>query len=1363
MNDARLDLAQRVLNLPTQKRRTFLNALKQSGRSVTDLPIPSLDPGEPRHLTGLSSYFWFLDCFGFGGVCHVACGLRFSGGVGVDVLERALRAVVVRQEALRLRFARREDGGLSATVVPAEMAQIGVRQVDFSGLSPQVAAARLDNLSAQDAGDRIDLLTSHGWRATLVHLPDGEQVLLLTLHHILCDGWSMGVLQADLLAALAGQLAAEPLTPGYLDVQHWQAALAAGGAHDADLAWWQAQFADEAPAPLELPLDRARPAQRSWRGGRVAQEIPAAVADRLRHLAQGRGATLQQVLMAGWAALLHRLSAATDLCIGLPVAGRDRAELQQMVGLFVNTLPLRITVDPGTGFAGLVDHLRDQAGAALAHQGVALDVLTQRLRGDQSAAAKPLFDVVHAHQPTGFDRITLPGGQQATPFARATGAQQFDLALETVEAATGPIPAALGYDADLFLEETAQRCLQAYLDLLQHMVTLPDQPLDLVPLISAADQARLAGPWPDSQAPDSQADVPALVPARIAAQDPARTAIIFAGEETSYAALNARANQVTHALLQRGLPPEARVAICLPRGPGAIAACLGVMRAGAAFVPLDPGHPTDRRSHILQDCAAALIITDDPADIPVLTQAEIAQYKTDLPDIRLDPDQLAYVIYTSGSTGTPKGVAVPHGPLAMHIATTAAAYEMGPDCRELHMLSLAFDGAHERWMVPCWLGGAVVMRPDTLWSGDETLAALADHGISNAGFPTAMFHQVAEAARGTTPPPVQMYSFGGEAMPRASFDLAAKSLQPALMINGYGPTECVISPMIWKARPGSDAARFDAPNAPIGRPVGARRAYVLDARLRPVLPGQPGELYLAGGLARGYLNRPGQTAQVFLPDPFGAPGSRMYRTGDRVRQRPDGVIDYLGRADRQIKLRGYRIEPGEIEARLSAMEDVRQAHVARVNTETGPLLAAWVTPASGAAPQESTLQQRLRSDLPGYMVPSRIEIIPHFPQTPNGKTDTKALTLTPRKETPDTTEPLTKLETHIAQIWENITKQKPNKSTNFFNQNNNSITAIRLVDALRKAFPNRPLSVADMFNDPTPEGLARCLEQDDHDRLSVVHLHKGDGGHPIFLFPGLMVNTREYTPLARYLKNNGQADRPITGFVCYSLNATRRNNPTISSLAEDYATYIAMQANDRPCTFLGWSWGGVLAYETARLLPNLPLQFVGMLDVCDLDVNFAVDNLVEINAVQEKALTKLVETWLPQTKLRPAWEALFRKMDAALYRQFLRYVQTTAGQLPTDGPGVGSKEYELWTFLDNTLLYRAHDMKPAPIPIHVWRAEDSVKRQLKLVDWTKYSPDIQRIDTVPGVTHREIVDSPVFHHSFADSLTGNWQKAKEHA
>ncbi|MEL6685090.1 MAG: condensation domain-containing protein, partial [Pseudomonadota bacterium] len=435
MNDARIDLAQRVLNLPTEKRRTFLVALKQSGRSVTDLPIPSTDPGEARHLTGLSSYFWFLDCFGFGGVCHVACGLRFVGGLDVGVLERALRAVVVRQDALRLRFARLDDGGLSAKVVPAERAEIGVRQVDFSGLSPQVAEARLDNLSAQDAGDRIDLLASHGWRATLVHLPDGEQVLLLTLHHILCDGWSMGVLQADLLAALAGQLAADPLTPGYLDVQHWQAALAAGGAHDADLAWWQAQFADVAPAPLELPLDRPRPAQRSWRGGRVAQAIPADLADRLRHLAQTRGATLQQVLMAGWAALLHRLSAATDLCIGLPVAGRDRAELQQMVGLFVNTLPLRVAVDPGAGFAALVDHLRDQAGAALAHQGVALDVLTQGLRGDQSAAAKPLFDVVHAHQPTGFDTITLPGGQQATPFARATGAQQFDLALETVEAA----------------------------------------------------------------------------------------------------------------------------------------------------------------------------------------------------------------------------------------------------------------------------------------------------------------------------------------------------------------------------------------------------------------------------------------------------------------------------------------------------------------------------------------------------------------------------------------------------------------------------------------------------------------------------------------------------------------------------------------------------------------------------------------------------------------------------------------------------------------------------------------------------------------------------------------------------------------
>ncbi|MFQ1700069.1 amino acid adenylation domain-containing protein [Loktanella agnita] len=1024
--------------------------------------LPVARPQGPLRLSGLSSYFWLLDGFGVGGLTHVAGGLRFSGGVDVARLAAALAQVVARQEALRLRFVPLADGGLAATARSPEEGFAGLRQMDFAAMPAQVAAARLDHFSAQDAGDALDLQDGPGWRATLVHLPGDEQVLLLTLHHIMCDGWSMGVLQADLLAALAGQLDPTPLAPSYLDVQHWQAALAEADAGSDDLGWWQDRLGHAGPPPLELPTDRPRPAQRSWRGGRVTLDIPAPLADRLRLLATAQGATLQQVLMAGWAALLHRLSGAEDLCIGLPVAGRDRAVQQQMVGLFVNTLPLPVHPDPQAGFAALLDQLRDSAGHALQHQNVALDALTRALRGDEAQAARPLFDVVHAHQPGGFAPVTLPGGQTVTPFARATGAQQFDLALETVEAASGPISTALGYDADLFLEDTATRWLQAYRDLLDAAAADPAQPLDLLPLMPPAAQAQLTAPWPDSQV---QATV--LVPAQIAAQDPARTAIVFAGTETSYGQLNAQANQVAQALLARGIAREDRIAICLPRGPAAIAACLGVLRAGGAFVPLDPGHPADRRAHIITDCGAALVIGEGPAERPALTSAEIAQASQTPPDLTLHPDQLAYVIYTSGSTGTPKGVAVSHGPLAMHVASTAAAYEMGPACRELHMLSLAFDGAHERWMVPFWLGGAIVLRPDTLWSGQDALDVMAAQQVTNAGFPTALLQQVAEAAQGQTPPPVQMYSFGGEAMPGAGYDLARQTLRPDLMINGYGPTECVISPMIWKGRAGDSCA---TPHLPIGRPVGARRAYVLDDRLRPVLPGMPGTLYLSGGLARGYLGRPGQTAAAFLPDPFGAPGDRMYCTGDRVRQRPDGVIDYLGRADRQIKLRGYRIEPGEIEARLGACEEVARAHVAKVDTDTGPLLAGWITPAQGAHPDETTLQNHLRRDLPGYMIPAQIEIINSFPQTPNGKTDTAALKLTERNSPQTTTETLTPTETKIATIWENITQQKPNKNTNFFNQNNDSIKAMQMVTRMRQA--GFDISLRQFFAVQTLEGIA---------------------------------------------------------------------------------------------------------------------------------------------------------------------------------------------------------------------------------------------------------------------------------------------------
>lgn len=1359
---------------PTLK--TMAAAIETGERAI---PIPICSGLGSVRLGGLGLYFWLLDCFGFGGVCHVCCGVSFEAGGGGSArmgpadLRAALARVVRRQQALRLSFLRTSDGVLSVSAVPPEQAEVALRQLDLSDLAPSVAQARLDNLSELDATDRLDLLDGPGWRATLVQMPQDRQVLLLTLHHIMCDGWSMGLLQNDLLAALRGDLDDTPLQPSYLDVQQWQEALSAAGAGRQALEWWTEAFDHRAPAPLELPTDRPRPAQRSWRGGRVEQHIPAALADRLRQLARAQGATLQQVLMAGWCALLHRLSGQTNLCIGLPVAGRPHAEMQPMVGLFVNTLPLPVQVDPRQGFGPLLTHLRDQAAGAMAHQDVALDQLTQQLRGeagtdaDSGFGAKPLFDVVHAHQPAQPDSFALPGGQLAHPFARSNGAQQFDLALETIEAADGPIVAALGYDADLFHTATPTRWLQAWIDLLEHGVTAPDQALDLIPLLAVQEQQRLSAPWPDSL-PDRVTD--ALIPDQIAAQDPDRIALILEGAEMTYGALNARANQIAHALtshLHMSSPAthQPLVGICLTRSLDAIAACLGVMRAGAAFVPLDPTHPADRRAHILRDCNAACLIGQpvEGVDLPLLDHAATDSAPTTAPAIQLTQTQLAYVIYTSGSTGAPKGVAVEHGPLAMHIAATAAAYEMSPECRELHMLSLAFDGAHERWMVPLSLGGTLVLRPDILWSGAETLDALEQHAITNAGFPTALLHQVAEAATGITPPPVQMYSFGGEAMPRASFDLIAKTLAPQTMINGYGPTECVISPMIWKAKTGTQAARFDTPNAPIGRPVGQRRAYVLDARMRPVLLGQPGELYLAGGLARGYLNRPGQTAQVFVPDPFGAPGCRMYRTGDRVRQRPDGVIEYLGRADRQIKLRGYRIEPAEVEARLNAFEDVAQSHVMCTDTPAGPLLAAWITPASGTTPDPAQLQNRIAKDLPPYMVPAHIEVIPAFPKTPNGKTDTKALTLTPKSDTPTNTETLTPTEQKIADIWAQITNEKPNKKSNF-TKNNNSINAIKLVDSIRKAFPGRPISIADVFNNPTLEAIAACLEQDQTGGLSVVHLTKGRAEGPVYLFPGLMVNTREYAPLVRHLTTAGVGNRAITGFVFYSLDETRSDDTTITSLAEDYADYIITQNHTAPATFLGWSWGGILAYETARLLgPDYPISFVGMLDVCDLDVNFAAGALVEINPLQERALNKVMQDWLPRTKLRAKWEALFRKMDATLHRQFLRYVQTAAGQLPTDGPGIGSKEYELWTFLDNTLVYRQHQIAPADIPIHVWYAGESVKRDLSLVDWSLYSKSVRRIETIPGVTHRQIVDSPQFHNSFAQSLSGTWQKVTEDA
>ncbi|WP_245930672.1 amino acid adenylation domain-containing protein [Methylobacterium radiodurans] len=853
--------------------------------------------------------------------------------------------------------------------------------------------------------------------------------------------------------------------------------------------------------------------------------------------------------------------------------------------------------------------------------------------------------------------------------------------------------------------------------------------------------------------------VPARL-ARLAAAAPERPAILFGTETVTRGDLDARARAIVGGLIARGVEPGARVAVALERSPLAVAAYLGVLRAGAAYLPLDPAYPAARITMMLDDAGIRHCLTVPDLEGRLELPSGIACHDAGafvreageggaLPESA--PDDPAYLIYTSGSTGRPKGVLVEHGPLAAHCRATAAAYEMDEGSRELHVLSFAFDGAHERWMTPLTAGGCIALRGPDLWTAADTLAAIRRHRVTHAGLPTSFIGQLAEwAATIGEAPPVAVYSFGGEAMSRETFGRVGRALKPRLMINGYGPTECVISPLVWKVAPRTD---FAEPYAPIGRPVGDRRAYVLGPDLEPVPEGETGELYIGGLLARGYLDRPAETAERFLPDPFRPGGGRMYRTGDRVRQRADGTLSYAGRTDDQVKIRGHRVEIGEVEAALRGLDTVGEAVVVVREAAGAARLAAYVTPARGRRPEAGRLRAELARCLPDAMIPASLTVLPRLPVGANGKIDRLAL--------PDPAEagtgrrPGSATERRLAAIWSEVLGY-PVEAVDcpFLALGGDSLSALRLLGRLRLIAPQGGIGVADLLRNPTIAELAARIDAGGAgaaDGLApMVRLAPGRPGSArplLVLFPGLLVSTREYEPLVAHLG----PDQPAYGFLCASLVEEARPLPAVAELAEAYAERVrALMRDHAACVFLGWSWGGVLAYETARRLgPDFPLDYVGMLDACGLEANFAPGAGRPIAPSERDALDAMVETWLARSPMRAQWEALRARMDPEAAVQFARFLATEPQPLPVDGPAVGSRERILWTLVDHALQFRTLVLEPGGVPIRSFEASDSRARHLPIIDWRPLTPNLLSVEVIQETDHLDIVLSPVLHDRIA--------------
>ncbi|MFI8194541.1 amino acid adenylation domain-containing protein [Streptomyces sp. NPDC085946] len=902
---------------------------------------------------------WFLHRLeGPSPTYNMPFALRLSGNLDAAALHTALNDVVARHETLRTVFP--EAGGEPRQVVlgaDEAVVELPVHRVGEDGLAGALAAA---------AGHRFDLTTETPLRAFLFALGPDEHVLLLVIHHIAGDGWSNSPFARDLSTAYTARCSGrapewKPLPVQYADYALWQRDLL-GDEDDPDslisaqIAHWERTLAG-LPEQLDLPADRPRPAVASHRGGKVLFTLDAHLHRRLADLARERGATLFMVVQAGLASLLGKLSGATDIPIGSAIAGRTDEALDDLVGFFVNTLALRLDTSGDPTFAGLLERVRETDLAAYAHQDVPFEQLVELLNPVRSAARHPLFQVMLTLQNNTDPEFAMPG-LRVTPDVADVGAAKFDLLFSltdryTEDGAPDRVDGVLEYSADLFDHGTAEALAARFVRLLEAAAAGPDRPISTFDLTDAAEREHLLVTWNGTESDVPPTLLPEAFEAQ-AARTPHAVAVTDGGTDLTYAELNARANRLARLLIARGTRPEQVVAVALPRSADLVVALLAVVKAGAAYLPVDPAHPAARLRHVLDDAGAAcgLTLGTHAADLPetglrwlALDEPDLMRAAEEQPEhdpsdtdrqAGLLPAHPAYVIYTSGSTGRPKGVLVEHRALAAYLDFARRAYPGTAGTALLHS-PVSFDLTVTALFASLTSGGRVLV-------GD-----LSDGSPAPGPYTFLKATPSHLALLGASPgqdPAVTDLVVGGEQLTGEQLAAWRLSHPQATVVNEYGPTETTVGCITYRVRPGTGVA--DGP-VPVGRPVANTRAYVLDAGMRLVPPGVTGELYLAGAqLARGYLGRPGQTAERFVADPFGGPGARMYRTGDLARWTPGGDLVFVGRADEQVKVRGYRIEPAEIEAALTRHEGVAQAAVvAREEEPSGTHLVAYVVPAAG--------------------------------------------------------------------------------------------------------------------------------------------------------------------------------------------------------------------------------------------------------------------------------------------------------------------------------------------------------------------------------------------------------------------------------
>ncbi|MCX5609335.1 amino acid adenylation domain-containing protein [Streptomyces sp. NBC_00047] len=1003
---------------------------------------------------------WFLENFDPGSAeYHTAFGLRLTGRIDGEALRAAVTDLTDRHEALRTTFG--VVGGQGVQVVHASLAPQW-NTADLSGTGDGLREDRLRELVRAEHARPYDLRNGPLVRVLLARLSAEEHVLVLGIHHIVTDGWSTGVVSRELGELYAarvrgerGGLAEPPVQ--YADFAAWQRGrIEDSGVVGRQADWWRERLAGI--TPLELPTDRPRPVVRSTAGAEFLFEMAPATVAKARALAGERSATLFMVLTAAVKAVFARHCGQEDIAVGTATSGRGHRDLEQLVGFLVNTVVLRSRVDPALSFGTLLDRVKETVLDAFAHEDLPFERLVEVVQPERDAGRTPLIQTMVVLQNAPRGDVRMPGLQVA-PHPVEHNAAPFDLTLEFTEDGPG-VAGRIIYSTALFDEATVARLAGHLNVLLDAAGEDPDRSVADLPMLTGPEFEQAVHGWNDTDRPLPEASLPELF-AAVAAERPDAVALSYGPERLTYGELDARANRLARRLAAAGAGPDVLVGLCLERGAQAVVGLLAVLKAGAAYVPLDPGYPEQRLAYMVRDAGVRLLLTREElrGRLPgtgagVITVdgpgGEGGGFPATAPEVALSPDQLAYVIYTSGSTGAPKGVMTSHRAV-VRLVRESGFLDIGPGDAVAQFASLSFDASTLEVWAALLHGARLAVHPPAAPTGSELGAFLEEHGVTHLAIAAGLFHQVVDddvsALRGLR----QVIAGGDTVSPEHCARVLAA--HPRLRLhNGYGPTEATSLTTVHALAADLDAA---AP-VPIGMPIGNTRVYVLTQTLEPAPAGVPGELYIAGpGLARGYLGRAGLTAAQFVADPYGAPGSRMYRSGDLARRRSDGAVEFLGRADGQVKIRGFRIELGEVENALKQHPAVSDAVVVPYEGDSGHRrLVAYLV--SGHEVPAGELRTHLAASLPEYMTPSVFVSLDRLPLTANGKVD-RGLLPEPegavgRPGGPAYVAPAGATEEVLAALWaEVLGVERVGVHDNFFDLGGDSILSLQVVSRARQA------------------------------------------------------------------------------------------------------------------------------------------------------------------------------------------------------------------------------------------------------------------------------------------------------------------------